>query len=506
MLRPDSSTVNYNCSEIPAATLDVYITKTFGRANYRIRQDVFREILAIAETRGIAPNTDAFSSKAHRRLPNYWSAHSDAFKKFWNTKILWINPPVKHLEKIVEKIFRDEAKGIILVPRWPDCAWFVALCYIAVDWWDYPLTTELFEDGTGRTLSTGLFPSFRVIIFDALGALAEYPDLPHPNNGTESKISVLRFFTDGIPPTPENRLQVSSAIESASPDPKSKALEEALRRRFDDVMEKPIYAKDIDPTIRGPFGVAKIELKEGAKPLHKKFFRCSGEREEALNAMIEKLISRGWIVPSKSEWTSQAFVVPKPPDSTGKKQWRLVLDYRYLNSQTKDDPFPLPLIEDLITKQSKNRIWSIFDLEDGFHQMHLHPESQEYTAFVTPHGIYQWTVLPMGVKNGPAMFQRMIQWALRDLTQVLVYIDDVLVGTPEPHSDPEVHQPKFLSLKNELWDILQLHFYHVSRVLEAFRRHRLFVKGAKMHLFMIIIKFCGHILSQGQRRAAPSKM
>jgi hypothetical protein len=54
--------------------------------------------------------------------------------------------------------------------------------------------------------------------------------------------------------------------------------------------------------------------------------------------MIEKLISRGWIVPSKSEWTSQAFVVPKPLGADGIKKWRLVLDYRYLNSQTKDLP------------------------------------------------------------------------------------------------------------------------------------------------------------------------
>ena len=66
-------------------------------------------------------------------------------------------------------------------------------------------------------------------------------------------------------------------------------------------MDNPIYARDLDPEIRGPFGVCKIELTEGAKPSHKKFLRCSGEREEALNKLIEKLIDRGWIVPSKSE-------------------------------------------------------------------------------------------------------------------------------------------------------------------------------------------------------------
>ena len=90
-----------------------------------------------------------------------------------------------------------------------------------------------------------------------------------------------------------------------------------------------------------------------------------------------------------------------------------------LNSQTKDDPFPLPLIENLIGKQAENRLWSIFDLEDGFHQMQLDESSRHLTAFVTPWGSYEFTVLTMGVKNGPAMFQRMIMWILRDLPQAV---------------------------------------------------------------------------------------
>ena len=159
----------------------------------------------------------------------------------------------------------------------------------------------------------------------------------------------------------------------------------------------------------------------------------------------------------------------------------------------------------------------------------------------------------MGVKNGPAMFQRMIAWVLRDLSQVMVYIDDVLVGTPEPRPIPVAscsvgdiplsaeHQPVSCRLGDIPFsaehqhfsefsdsfcsprpimalqafkpvvcsvdsDILDLHFHHVFGVLSAFKKHRLFVKGSKMHLFMIIIKFCGHILSGGQRRAAPSKL
>ena len=144
--------------------------------------------------------------------------------------------------------------------------------------------------------------------------------------------------------------------------------------------------------------------------------------------MIDKFIANDWIAQSDSEWSAQAFIVPKPDDAKSmEKQWRMVVDYCYLNSQTKEDPFPLPLIESLIGKQAENKLWSIFDLEDGFNQMHLHPDSWHLTTFCTPWGSYEFNVLPMGVRNGPAMFQRMIMWILRDVPQACVYIDDVLV-------------------------------------------------------------------------------
>ena len=405
--------------------------------NYRIRDSHFQGILRIAEAQGHTPEVDAFASSGNYRLPDYWSAHKDAFSKDWKHQILWINPHYKLLPRIVEKIFRDEGRGIIIFPIWPDSSWFHALACISFFWWDFPPETSLFEDPKGFPFPPLRDMVWRVAFYDAYQALSVFPKVARTTGRKTKplKLSVLEHFKNL---SPYNTVQTSSVIESTSPHPEALRLEAELRKEFVDVMEQPIYARDIDPEIRGPFGVCKIELKEGAKPLHKKFFRCSGEREDALNKMIEKLIQRGWITPSKSEWTSQAFVVPKPPNAKGEKQWRLVLDYRYLNSQTKDDPFPLPLIEDLITKQSLNRLWSIFDLEDGFHQMHLHPDSRELTAFVTPHGVYHWTVLPMGVKNGPAMFQRMIQWSLRELPTVMVYIDDVLVGSPPPEKGSEM--------------------------------------------------------------------
>ena len=95
----------------------------------------------------------------------------------------------------------------------------------------------------------------------------------------------------------------------------------------------------------------------------------------------------------------------------------------------------------MILSQGKNALWSVFDLEDGFHQMRLAPESRQYTAFVTPWGVYEWLVLPMGPETAPTAYQRMVAaspdtgfgdkkgFSKRFGTKP--YIDDLLPGTPD---------------------------------------------------------------------------
>ena len=75
---------------------------------------------------------------------------------------------------------------------------------------------------------------------------------------------------------------ISSVIESTACASGSEKYISDLKIKFDKVMNNPLYTKDIDPTSRGPFGVAKIELKEGSIPTRKRFFRSNGDREEAI--------------------------------------------------------------------------------------------------------------------------------------------------------------------------------------------------------------------------------
>ena len=128
-----------------------------------------------------------------------------------------------------------------------------------------------------------------------------------------------------------------------------------------------------------------------------------------------------------SPWSSPAFPVPKKAPG----QWRLVIDYRKVNEATVADGHPLPRIDDILLRQGKNRMWTVLDCTDGFHQIPIHPDSRPITCMSTPGGTWQWKVLPMGLKNAPAIFQRVMDWAFEGMYNVDPYIDDIIIG-PTP--------------------------------------------------------------------------
>ena len=108
---------------------------------------------------------------------------------------------------------------------------------------------------------------------------------------------------------------------------------------------------------------------------------------------------------------------------------RMTVDYSALNRQTKKDVYPLPRIDDLLDKLSRARYLSAIDLASGYHQIKLAPEDCEKTAFVTRYGLYEYTVLPLGLCNAPSTFQRLMNAVMSGYIDdfVLVYLDDILV-------------------------------------------------------------------------------
>ena len=108
--------------------------------------------------------------------------------------------------------------------------------------------------------------------------------------------------------------------------------------------------------------VCKLELKPGSQPRACYPIRAVGIKEEEMNEEIKGFLDKGWIVGSHSAWVARGFLVRKP----GTNKWRLVIDYRYLNSCLEGHEFPLPVIEDLLQGKAGNHFLTLQDLENGF--------------------------------------------------------------------------------------------------------------------------------------------
>ena len=123
-------------------------------------------------------------------------------------------------------------------------------------------------------------------------------------------------------------------------------------------------------------------------------------KKECLKEEIQYLLENDFIEPSNSDWSSPCILVPKPDGA-----YRLCTDYRKVNGVTKTDSFPIPRIDDCI---GKAKYVTKFDLLKGFWQIPLTDNAKEVSAFVTPDGLFRYKVMPFGMKNSPATFQRLI--------------------------------------------------------------------------------------------------
>ncbi|XP_076031970.1 uncharacterized protein LOC143019877 [Oratosquilla oratoria] len=151
-------------------------------------------------------------------------------------------------------------------------------------------------------------------------------------------------------------------------------------------------------------------------------YRLNPTKRECLRKEVNSLIDQGIIEPSHSPWSSPCILIPKSNNT-----YRLVVDYRRVNEKTKADAYPLPRIEDIIDNLGSATYLTKLDFLHGFYQISLHPDAKEITAFVTPDGLYHFNVMPFGLRNSPATYQRLINTLITGLPGVRSYLDDIII-------------------------------------------------------------------------------
>lgn len=221
-------------------------------------------------------------------------------------------------------------------------------------------------------------------------------------------------------------------------------------------------------------------------PIHTKTYRYPPIHREEVRSQIQKMLDQNIIRPSYSPWTSPIWVVPKKTDASGKKKWRIVVDYRKLNEKTVADKYPLPNIDDLLDKLGRCQYFTTLDLASGFHQIEVDEESIPKTAFSSDSGHWEFLRMPFGLRNAPATFQRTMDNVLRGLINVncLVYLDDIIIFSTS----------------------LTEHLANIRKVFNRLRQFNLKLQLDKSEFLQKEVAYLGHIITPEGIKPNPSKI
>jgi hypothetical protein len=155
--------------------------------------------------------------------------------------------------------------------------------------------------------------------------------------------------------------------------------------------------------------------------------RLSKHEWELVDERCKELHEAGLIQPSSSDFVV-ATVMPTKKDSAGlwtKK--RMCGDYRPLNLVTPQDKYLMPILEELFDSVGDSNIFTIVDLKQGFNQIVLATKDRKKTTFHGSNKLWEWLVMPFGLKNAHVFFQRIMDQVLKRADFLKCYIDDVLM-------------------------------------------------------------------------------
>ncbi|KAM2286748.1 hypothetical protein ACFX1S_039183 [Malus domestica] len=266
-----------------------------------------------------------------------------------------------------------------------------------------------------------------------------------------------------------------------------------ISRDYPDRMNTEVFAWSYEdmPGISPDVICHRLSIDPKIKPVRQKRRSYDAERYEAMKAEVEKLKGIGFVREvNYPTWVANVVLVRKNPTkeslSLQKVLWRMCVDYTDLNKGCPKDSFPLPLIDRLIDSTAGCELLSFMDAYSGYNQILMNPSDQEHTAFTTDRGLYCYKVMPFGLKNAGATYQRLVNsmFAEQIGKNMEVYVDDMLVKSK--HADQ--------------------HITNLSETFTILKRYRMRLNPNKCAFGVGSGKFLGFMISQRGIEANPEKI
>ncbi|GFX60862.1 retrovirus-related Pol polyprotein from transposon 17.6 [Trichonephila clavipes] len=264
-------------------------------------------------------------------------------------------------------------------------------------------------------------------------------------------------------------------LENAELSPEQKSSAERLFQEIEDVFSR--NSSDIGHTTVTQHRIDTADH----PPIKHHPRRLPFAKQEEVGTLLREMQENDIIEPSSSPWASPIVLVRKKDGST-----RFCVDYRKLNDVTKKDSYPLPRIDDTLDTLSGHKWFSTLDLKSGYWQVEIYPEDREKTAFTSGQGLWQFKVMPFGLCNAPATFERLMETVLKGLTfeACLIYLDDVIIGGRT----------------------FEEHLQNIRKVLSKLSDANLKLNPSKCKFFQKEVNYLGHIISAEGVRTDPEKV
>ena len=188
----------------------------------------------------------------------------------------------------------------------------------------------------------------------------------------------------------------------------------------------------------------RLNVYPSSKPVHQKKRVFASEQDNAIKEEVQKLTTTQFIQEVYyPDWLANVVMVKK---ANGK--WRMCMDFTDLNKVCLKDSYPLPRIDQLVDFIASHQLLSFMDTFSTYNQIKMDEADQEKTSFITSQCLFCYKVMPFGLKNAGAIYQRLVNHMFHPQIRrnVEVYVDDMLVKSLDEEKHLDDFQESFETL------------------------------------------------------------